>query len=87
MASRAEAEGLRDGFSLRQSAVTTKGQATIPAEIRREIGLQPGDKVVFSIRDGRVVLDKAQAVDDVWNAGQSVMLSEWDDSEQDIYND
>lgn len=87
MMRRAEAEGLPDGFSSRPSAITTKGQATIPAEIRREMGLEPGDKVVFSVREGRVVLDKAQAVDEDWNRGQSAMLCEWDDPEQDIYND
>jgi AbrB family looped-hinge helix DNA binding protein len=69
------------------SAVTSKGQATIPAKIRRKMGLEPGDKVMFSIEGGRVVLDKAQPVDETWNAGQSAMLSEWNDPEQDVYND
>ena len=74
-------------FVSRPSAVTSKGQATIPAEIRREANIKPGDKVQFSIEGGRVVIEKVQEVDDVSNAGQSAMLSEWNDPEQDVYND
>jgi len=36
--------------------VTTKGQVTIPIEIRRLLGVKPQDKVVFQIRDGKVEL-------------------------------
>jgi len=74
-------------FVSRPSSVTSKGQTTIPAEIRREANIQAGDKVRFRLNEGRVVLEKVQEVDDVWNAGQSAMLSEWDDPEQDVYND
>ena len=34
--------------------VTTKGQVTIPQEIRDELGIQPGSEVEFQI-DGSVV--------------------------------
>ena len=36
--------------------VTSKGQVTIPAEIRRRLGLAPHDKVTFSVEDHHVVL-------------------------------
>lgn len=40
-----------------QSAITIKGQATIPKPIRDHLGLKPGDKVKFFIHpDGSVVL-------------------------------
>jgi antitoxin PrlF len=40
-----------------QSALTAKGQATIPKPIRDQLGLKPGDKVKFFIQpDGRVVI-------------------------------
>ena len=32
--------------------VTTKGQVTIPKEIREELGIEPGDEVVFEPVDG-----------------------------------
>jgi antitoxin PrlF len=45
------------------SAVTSKGQITIPKEIRDLLGLKPGDRVVFEKdRTGRVLL-KATSTD------------------------
>ncbi len=40
-----------------ESALTVKGQATIPKPIREHLGLQPGDRVKFFVHpDGSVVL-------------------------------
>jgi AbrB family looped-hinge helix DNA binding protein len=36
------------------SSVTTKGQVTIPADIRKVLGVGPHDEVTFWVRDGRV---------------------------------
>jgi AbrB family looped-hinge helix DNA binding protein len=36
--------------------ITGKGQVTIPKRIRDELGLKPGDRVLFVLRDGEVVL-------------------------------
>jgi antitoxin PrlF len=39
------------------SAITTKGQMTIPKAIRQHLGLKPGDRVKFFLHeDGSVVL-------------------------------
>ena len=39
------------------SAITSKGQATIPKAIREHLGLKPGDRVKFFLHpDGSVVL-------------------------------
>jgi AbrB family looped-hinge helix DNA binding protein len=38
--------------------VTTKGQVTIPKEIREELGIEPGDEVVFEPVDGRYEIRK-----------------------------
>jgi antitoxin PrlF len=39
------------------SAITSKGQATIPKAIREHLGLRPGDRVKFFLHpDGSVVL-------------------------------
>jgi AbrB family looped-hinge helix DNA binding protein len=39
------------------SAITVKGQATIPKQIREHLGLKPGDRVKFFVHpDGSVVL-------------------------------
>lgn len=39
-------------------SVTTKGQITIPKEIREALGLREGDKVIFMIEGERVVIRK-----------------------------
>lgn len=40
------------------SRVTSKGQVTIPKEIREELGLQPGDELRFEATDEGFVLRK-----------------------------
>jgi AbrB family looped-hinge helix DNA binding protein len=40
-----------------ESAVTSKGQITIPADVRRAMGLRPQDRVVFTVMpDGTTVM-------------------------------
>lgn len=40
-----------------ESTVTSKGQITIPAEVRRAMGLKPQDRVVFTLLpDGTTVM-------------------------------
>ncbi|MGC1342632.1 MAG: type II toxin-antitoxin system PrlF family antitoxin [Candidatus Binataceae bacterium] len=39
------------------STITSKGQTTIPGEIRRHLKLKPGDRIQFIVEDdGKVVL-------------------------------
>lgn len=38
------------------SKITSKGQTTIPKRIRDELGLEPGGRVQFVLKDGEVVL-------------------------------
>jgi AbrB family looped-hinge helix DNA binding protein len=41
------------------TTVTTKGQVTIPKEVRDLLGIKPGSAVAFEVaEDGRVVLSK-----------------------------
>ena len=39
------------------STITSKGQVTIPAQMRKRLGLVPGGRVAFGIQDGRIVLE------------------------------
>jgi AbrB family looped-hinge helix DNA binding protein len=41
---------------MRTSTLTGKGQVTIPAELRKRLGLSPGDQVGFVLEDGEVHL-------------------------------
>ncbi len=39
------------------STLTSKGQTTVPKDVRRHLGLKPGDKIRFLVEDdGRVVI-------------------------------
>jgi AbrB family looped-hinge helix DNA binding protein len=40
--------------------ITTKGQVTIPQEIREELGLLPNTEVTFDVVDGEARLRKAK---------------------------
>jgi AbrB family looped-hinge helix DNA binding protein len=42
--------------------MTTKGQVTIPASIRKELGLKPHDKVMFRLENGAVRLEPAGSI-------------------------
>ena len=40
--------------------LTTKGQITNPAEIRKRLNVQAGDKVVFLEENGRIFIENAE---------------------------
>lgn len=42
-----------------KSSVSSKGQVTIPKEIRQRLGLGPGVEIHFEVVDGAAVLTKA----------------------------
>ncbi len=42
------------------TTITQRGQVTIPAEVRRVLGVKPKDKVAFQIEDGQVRLAPAK---------------------------
>jgi AbrB family looped-hinge helix DNA binding protein len=40
-----------------ETTVTPQGRVTIPAQLRREAGIEVGDTVVVHVEDGRVVVE------------------------------
>ena len=38
------------------SRLTTKGQTTVPKEVREALGLKPGDKLYWEVHGGRVAV-------------------------------
>jgi AbrB family looped-hinge helix DNA binding protein len=52
----------RESIMLDVSRVTSKGQVTIPVEMRRKLGIKDGDKVVFMEEGNRIVIANAAMV-------------------------
>ena len=42
------------GFYMELAKVTSKGQITIPIEIRKKLGIKNGDKILFVEESGRI---------------------------------
>ncbi len=61
-----QVSGIGEGMYERVSVITRKGQVTLPAEIRRALGLREGDKVVFELEDatGRITVRPVRSVAD-----------------------
>lgn len=70
------------------STLTSKGQATIPAGVRKALNLKPGDVVMFEIKDHKAVIAKAEPFDYQYHRALSQMLSEWNStSDDESYHD
>lgn len=51
------------------STLTSKGQATIPAPIREKLGILSGQKVVFDVTNGEVVIkNQAKLIDELYGS-------------------
>ena len=70
------------------SRLTSKYQATIPAEVRAALQLKAGDRVSFEIRDsGTVTLRRETPADHAYlSATSDTLASEWlSDEDDDAY--
>ena len=45
-----------------RTTITAKGQATIPAEVRRLLDVRPGEKISFVVEKGQVRLRRPKSV-------------------------
>jgi len=64
------------------SSLTSKFQATIPANIRKLLKLKAGDKVGFKIiEDGNVVLKRVPSMGTSYLAALEATLTEWNSPE------
>jgi AbrB family looped-hinge helix DNA binding protein len=78
----------RGDMSMQVSRVTSKGQTTIPVEIRQILRLEAGDILNFEIVDHKVILSKLGSFDTELYQALAATLSEWDSPEDDeAFND
>lgn len=71
---------------MKTSLVTTKGQVTIPASVRHQLGIHKGDRVGFVYDDGKVmilpVIKDIEAAFGIISAKKSVSLEDMEQAIQ-----
>lgn len=65
------------------SKITTKGQATIPAKVRKLLGVGPGDSLLFTIEKGRVTVKRAEKLDAGFLKLATDSFADWNTPEAD----
>jgi AbrB family looped-hinge helix DNA binding protein len=63
------------------SRLTSKGQATIPAKVRKALRLAAGDRVAFEVKNGKVTLHKADVLDRAFLKLSEAAFEEWNSPE------
>ena len=59
------------------SRLSSKGQVTIPREIRAALHLKAGDLVAYDLKDGKAILRRAEPFDAAYHSALSETLEEW----------
>src|ERR1039458_4333598 len=60
------------------SKITSKGQTTLPKEIRDKLGVHSGDTLIYEVEGNAVRVRKAEPFDLAWHRAISPTLAEWD---------
>jgi AbrB family looped-hinge helix DNA binding protein len=71
------ARAVRRGPGVPASRLTQKYQATIPAEVRRALGLKQGDVIQFDVDGDRVSIRKQTRADRAYLEALEATLPEW----------
>ncbi len=65
------------------SKLSSKGQVTIPKEVRETVGLKPGDMVAYEVKNGVISLTRINPYDAAFHAALSDTVDEWATPEDD----
>ncbi|MFZ0612957.1 MAG: AbrB/MazE/SpoVT family DNA-binding domain-containing protein [Desulfobacterales bacterium] len=65
------------------SKLSAKGQVTIPLQIRRALGIEPGDLVAYEIQGQSVKIKRIAPFDAVFHSAVSETLEEWNSPDDD----
>lgn len=63
------------------SRLSPQGQVTLPKEVLKKIGLQPGDLVAYEVENGHITMTRAEPSDMAFHTALVTTLTEWDSPE------
>ena len=66
---------------MQTSKLSSKGQVTIPREIREKVGLEPGHLVTYEVKDGAIILKRVEPFEAAFHEALSKTLDEWNSPE------
>lgn len=72
------------GAGVQRAVLRSKGQITLPQQVRRDVGLEEGDDLLVTVQDGRIVLIPASLIpkDQAW-----FWTEEWQAGEREVEAD
>jgi bifunctional DNA-binding transcriptional regulator/antitoxin component of YhaV-PrlF toxin-antitoxin module len=68
-------------MSVLYGKLTSRGQTTVPKEVRQALSARPGDMLVYRISRGRVTLVQAEPIDLAYLRAVDSTPSEWTSAE------
>ena len=63
--------------------MTSKGQVTLPKDVRKTLHLEPGDTLAYEIEGDAVMIHKVEAFNVGWHRAIADTLEEWNSPEDD----
>lgn len=63
--------------------ITSKGQVTLPKDVRKRLRLEPGDTIAYEIEGDAVRIHKVEAFNVGWHRAVAGTLEEWNSPEDD----
>lgn len=69
---------------LQLAKISSKGQVTVPAEVRKTLQLKTGDTLAWEVQeDGKISVRRIEPIDVDYISAFSGTLSEWSSAEDD----
>ena len=76
---------------MRSSTLTSKGQVTIPVELRHSLDLHPGDTLLFEVIDHKVLISKKKndiaAAFGMYSVNKKITLADIQNAIEEGYRD